>query len=642
MNTIPVKPSTFESIFFPKDHAVQVRVPDYQRAFAWEETQINLFIEDLKKYETKTGYYFGHFIVEQENQDPQDPHDLWEVVDGQQRLTTFVLFLMVCRVLAPAWSHASAFGLIERFSTVSYDMKGLKSIAQHLDAYLNKSQSFDAKNPPSDEQIRAGLRLSESFTRSQRRMVLALLRFHHAFQKKELKQDKIADYIKVVMNALCSHHLTNDKAVAVSIFEMHNTRGIPLSTIEIVKAKLMKFVYDHGGEDCQTKVEKIQTEFGEIYELEERLASLSFRGEMTMEQLLRLHLRVVDDGTKTTADAFHSPAGDANADDLIAYLETRLHFTDSKKATGKDLMDGVQYALDLAKEFKKSVRIVSQTLPNWDNDDPLVGDVLILERDLSCEFFLIVCRRLESNSDLADGRISGELLSLWEKLLFTRDFHDKYHGLWGRDDFPNLFASCKRDEEQFSNVIKGYLTNGFRPDHTKGLQSIVLKYLKDNKENILNNAFFWWKAKMIYVIYKYELSRRAKLREVMKGTISVEHILPQEWDWAWVEEEVDPSKTPSETERASLHEVVKKKVNSYLNGIGNLLLLTRGKNSAQGNIHPAKKKYDSYDVGDSYAEHNRNSECWGSSEKWPELIRARGEKIFDFMVATLIDKSANS
>jgi len=41
---------------------------------------------------------------------------------------------------------------------------------------------------------------------------------------------------------------------------------------------LMKFVYDHGGEDRVSKVEQIQTEFGEIYRMEERVAACSFRG----------------------------------------------------------------------------------------------------------------------------------------------------------------------------------------------------------------------------------------------------------------------------------------------------------------------------------------------------------------------------
>lgn len=248
------------------------------------------------------------------------------------------------------------------------------------------------------------------------------------------------------MTAHCSHHLTQDKSVAVNIFEMHNTRGVPLTTLEIVKAMLMKHVYDFGGAERASKVAQIQSAFGAIYGMEERLASRSFRGDMTMEQLLRLHLRVVDDGTKDAATDFHSPATNANADALVEYVDSMLRFINGDKTKPeRPKGDGVEYALRLANEFKKSVSIVSETLPEWDNEDKLVGDVLILDRDLSCQFFLIICRLLQHGKDQADGRLGNASLLLWEKLLFTRDFHGGYHNLKaGRDDFPTLFGLFSR------------------------------------------------------------------------------------------------------------------------------------------------------------------------------------------------------
>ena len=624
------EPSTFQSIFFDGDNAVPVCVPDYQRAFSWEQKQIELFLADLVKYQgVSKEYYFGHFIAE-------NIGEHWKIVDGQQRITTFVLFLMVCRVLSPSGAHASAYAMIHQFSTVSYDDEALKTICRNLGAFLEANGHFDEREPPSDEQIIADLSLKGTFTRSQRRMVLALLRFHQAFQKGKLDRDKIAGYIAVVMKAHCSRHLTKDKSVAVNIFEMHNTRGIPLTTLEIIKAMLMKFVYDHGGEERESKVADIQAEFGEIYGMEERVAALSFRGEMTMEQLLRLHLRVVDDGTKKTAQDLHSPATNANADALVEYVDSRLHFMDANKAKPKDLRDGVQYALNLAKEFKKSVWIVSENLPAWDEEELLVGDVLILERELSCQFFLIICRCLERGQDKADGRIGNDTLLLWEKLLFTRDFHGKYHGKAYRDDFPILFASCGVDEEQITKVIKKYLADGFRPwDVTKGLQSIVDVYLKEHEERILNGAFDWWKSKMIYAIYKYEISRDAKVREVMKGTISVEHILPQEW--YWIRKEDEDLNGMSEAEWDAFH----KKIDGCINGIGNLLLITPGENTSVSNKHPADKEYEKYCAGGSYEEHNRNREKWRTSKGWSYLIGVRGEKILKFMLETLVGASEN-
>ena len=631
--------STFQSIFFVGDNAVPVRVPDYQRAYSWELKQIELFIADLVKYQVLGGgYYFGHFIVEDI---VEDIGEHWEIVDGQQRITTFVLFLMVCRVLSPSGAHASAYSMIQHFSTVSYDVAALESICGKLGAFLEANGHFDERKPPTDEQIITDLSLKGAFTRSQRRMVLALLRFHQAFQgdkqKVGLERGKIGGYIAAVMTAHCSHHLTQDKSVAVNIFEMHNTRGIPLTTLEIIKAMLMKCVYDHGGTDNRAKVKQIQAEFGEIYGMEERVATCSFRGEMTIDQLLRLHLRVVDDGTKKTADQFNVPPTNANADALVTYVDSMLHFLDAKKTKPKDPEGRVQYALNLAKEFKKSVRIASDTLPTWDKKDKLVGDVLILDRDLSCQFFLIVCRRLERVQDRADGSIGIDTLLLWEKLLFTRDFHDKYHGLWDgyKDNFPALFASCGQNEERISEEIKGYLADGFRPDRTKRLQSIVVEYLTEHQESILNRAFHWhpWKHKMIYAIYKYEVSLGAKIREVMKDTISVEHILPQEW--YWIRDKDENLKGMSEDQWASFH----KEIDDCIDGIGNLLLITPGDNTRVGNKHPSDKGYEEYCAGGSYEEHNQNREKWRASKEWSNMIRARGEKIYKFMLNRLVEAS---
>jgi hypothetical protein len=429
--------------------------------------------------------------------------------------------------------------------------------------------------------------------------------------------------------------------VAVNIFEMHNTRGIPLTTLEIIKAMLMKFVFDHGGEDSASKVEQIQAEFGEIYGMEESLSEGSFRGEMTMEQLLRLHLRVVDDYTKTTEKDFHRPATNADRDALIAYVDSRLKFIDGDKTKSKaPVENGVQYALNLAREFKKSVRIVSETLPAWDKNEKgaLVGDVLILDRDLSCQFFLIICRRLESGQGKADGRIGEGSLLLWEKLLFTRDFHDGYYNLNrdSRDNFPALFASCRRDvnEKQIAIVITKYLADGFRPERaTKGLQSIVVAYLKAKKETILNSAFIFRKSKMIYAIYKYEINAGAKFREVMKGTISVEHILPQEW--LWIKDTDEDLKRMSGDKWDPFY----KEIEGCINGIGNLLLITPGENTSAGNNHPADKEYEKYYAGGSYKEHNGSREEWRQSKNWTKLIQDRGEKIFNFMLGTLVDAS---
>ncbi|MCL1463412.1 DUF262 domain-containing protein [Argonema galeatum] len=74
----------------------KIVVPSYQRAYSWDtpvektdrNTQIDVFLSDLEEYSKSnvdSPYYFGHFLFEAKNQE-------FYVIDGQQRLTTIVIF----------------------------------------------------------------------------------------------------------------------------------------------------------------------------------------------------------------------------------------------------------------------------------------------------------------------------------------------------------------------------------------------------------------------------------------------------------------------------------------------------------------------------------------------------------------------
>lgn len=614
--------TTFQSLFCSGTDESKLSVPDYQRAFSWKPKQIELFLGDLKKHRDSSGYYFGHFIVEDLSGD-------WEIVDGQQRITTFILFLLVCRVLAPTEETTLEHSMISRFSTVSYDQDALETIANphNLRRLFDANPEFDEKHPPSDQAICEQLSLNhESFTRSQRRMILALLCFHQAFQEDQLKISEIKNYRTVVWNSQCSLHRTTDKSVAVNIFEMHNTRGLALTTLEVIKAMLMKHVHDHGGEQKVTGVSEIQEQFGEIYRMEESLDANSFRGELTMEQLFRLHLRVIDDGEKTKAEEFRSPALTATSETLLSYVDERL--TPNPR--------GVDYALALANEFRESVRIASEVLPQWDGIDPIVGDTIILERELSYQFFLIVCRQEKSKERPLENRT----LLLWERLLFTRDFHGAYYNLKGlRDDFPTLFVSCRLDEETLVSTFSTLLVNGFRPDRTKDLQNLVARNISDHREHILTNAYGWWSNKIIYSLYKYEVSLGADIRDMMKGPISVEHILPR--DWYWMRDSDEPLKLHLGNDE-SAWKTFHTEIDGCINGLGNLLLVTPGENSSKGNKHPAQKEYSRLCSGGSYQFHNENLDRWNDPDQWSTLIDDRGEKILQFILTDLVQATIDS
>ena len=97
MNNTVLTPSAIGKIKF--------RIPLYQRPYAWEEIQVIQFLEDL--YDScindnlsKQNYYIGILSVASIDDDPE----VFDLIDGQQRITTLMLIGKVARQYHNAWA----------------------------------------------------------------------------------------------------------------------------------------------------------------------------------------------------------------------------------------------------------------------------------------------------------------------------------------------------------------------------------------------------------------------------------------------------------------------------------------------------------------------------------------------------------
>mgnify|MGYP005778396643 FL=1 len=68
------------------DTDMEYIIPLYQRAYAWEDKQLTQLVEDIEDVADDANYYIGSLIVSKQN-------GRYEVVDGQQRLTSLYLLL---------------------------------------------------------------------------------------------------------------------------------------------------------------------------------------------------------------------------------------------------------------------------------------------------------------------------------------------------------------------------------------------------------------------------------------------------------------------------------------------------------------------------------------------------------------------
>src|SRR5438552_1882055 len=95
------EPKSLDSLFKEKIF----RIPDYQRGYAWQREQLKDFWEDLINLSGSRNHYTGVLTLREipRSHIPAHAKEYWlvedhsyylfHVVDGQQRLTTFVIFL---------------------------------------------------------------------------------------------------------------------------------------------------------------------------------------------------------------------------------------------------------------------------------------------------------------------------------------------------------------------------------------------------------------------------------------------------------------------------------------------------------------------------------------------------------------------
>ena len=75
----------------------QYIIPPYQRAYSWEYDEcFTLYSDIMEAFQNKDNqedYFIGNIVIAKSSSDK----DKLEVIDGQQRLTTLLLFIKVCK-----------------------------------------------------------------------------------------------------------------------------------------------------------------------------------------------------------------------------------------------------------------------------------------------------------------------------------------------------------------------------------------------------------------------------------------------------------------------------------------------------------------------------------------------------------------
>ena len=233
-----------------------IKVPDYQRAYSWDDTQIEQFLLDIKEYIDKKGinYYIGHFLFEK-----KDNEKIVYVIDGQQRLTTIIIFL------------SSVFEKIEKLNNgelASEELNIYKSIIEENGKI--KFSTVDYDNKLFKERVigrEKGVIKPE--TQSQNRILNAVKYFNKKLEKETI--ENLTNMVKIITNASCTLNEVLNQSEAVQMFIYQNDRGKHPTDLEIIKSLFMYNVYncsDNKINDLNYIKEKFETIYKNISYIE--------------------------------------------------------------------------------------------------------------------------------------------------------------------------------------------------------------------------------------------------------------------------------------------------------------------------------------------------------------------------------------
>ena len=215
------------------DDKLEFLIPVYQRPYVWDEIEINKLLEDLElnfKNNLDNNYFVGNtYVIKSHNKSNlnNDQSMLYEVIDGQQRFTTFWLISFCFKKIGIESDLSNYLEIIYDKSRkdIRFDFDIRKEVYEYLKGLLDGSSDRrfqDVSNFEFLKKIAAGIETIEGFLKS---------------KVNEINLHKFGNYIfknvKFIFNEAPEYTDLNALFVALG------TSGIQLQQSDILKARLL-------------------------------------------------------------------------------------------------------------------------------------------------------------------------------------------------------------------------------------------------------------------------------------------------------------------------------------------------------------------------------------------------------------------
>jgi uncharacterized protein with ParB-like and HNH nuclease domain len=533
-----------EKLLVQEIFAMWFRIPEYQRPYVWETDEVRELLEDLNFAMTEKpefNYFLGSFVFQSKlvsrNDQEFKENDL---LDGQQRMTTILLLFAVIRDLVKED--------LAKIVTAGVD-KDVKKMKDLKDA-IKVCQNFIYQDAIPIMRIPEQTRLDFATKPDTQKFIGDYITIEDGTGRKELyelmKKDDIsirnlANAVIVIRNFFMDN--PNTKPVRFLDFLVNKVLMIYVSTEDLDDAfRLFTILNDRGVPLRNSDILKAmnlgaisaseRSKYATMWEEAESELGDDFERFLNHVRTILLKDKSRSNLLKEFEDKIYKPELLNKGKDTFTLIET--YFNDYCTLLDDKNYDKVENNHD----FDNLIKVMRRGLPATDWMPPLL-----------CYFDKFQYKEILRFLEMLDNKFSADWIGQYPPTYRIEAMNNVIVEIEKAESVDDVFASnCFNiDVDSFTRIINGAV-------YGKGF----VRYLLLKLDHLFNDS---------HLRMNFE-------------TLSVEHILPQNPDKEsdWVKKDVGFT----EEERKE-----------WTDKLGNLVLITRHKNSEQGRLDyiVKKKKY---------------------------------------------------
>ena len=639
------------------------RIPDYQRGYAWQQSQLVDFWDDIINLQDDRYHYTGLLsLMELKKKNISSwGEDIWivdagfkacHVVDGQQRLTTFIVLLNELIEIAKAKNIGSNENdIVLGFETLK-DIRS-KYICRHrppnnqITTYLF---GYEVDNP-SAEYLKYRV-FNEPYSGSVNETYYTKnLKYAKEFFNKnilELYTDKGMEglsklYLKLTQRLMFNIHEIDDDYDVFVAFETMNNRGKKLTNLELLKNRLIYLttLYENDRFDELDKSnlrKQINDAWKEVYYQLGRNEKIP----LSDDEFLRAHwISYFSYSRKKGDDYINFLLDKFSAKNIFekntAYPNDNEEETSDLNYGEDDLnieieeMESVKISKLEPSEISSYVNSLKDLAKYWyDTYFPLQSDNLTQEEKqwvdklnrIGIVYFRPLVMVIISRRDFSEEQ-RLKVFKAIERFIFIYFRLGVFQATFRSSEYNRATRSIYLNKMKLEDLI-----NDIEDTISKNIDYAIPSFVTRIEKNFDNGTGFYTWSPIRYFLYEYEISLAQKnnidklnwtlFTKSEKDKVSIEHILPQ---------------TPSKYYwKNAFRQFDENEIKLLSGALGNLLPLSQSINSSLQNDSFEDKKISKYGGRRGY-ENGSHSEIEISKESdWSAYkIYNRSKQLLEFM-----------